>query len=753
MGSNGYLQMAVSGQPRFEYAATATSQTNYIRNSSATGCKLGIIGAGGALPNLWAVRLQAGTTASVVSMGIEDNLPIVDVRFTGMITAGTLSLYFEQGGINGVATVQSQSMVFALNTQLVAGSFSTCATDPSLVIDEVSGIGNVLVSAIQTTGPITRNSLVEQRATFTYSITAGSTYFAVPSILFYPAPNIPFDFTIRVAAPQFEKALQASAWISTTTAAVTVNSRLPLGLLLEPQRANVVINSSYFSSYATAGSPGLVAASGIAPDGTNTAWLMTTSGANPGFYNGFPTTNGSIYTTSVYLKYVSGNSIVNFGANGIGCANFDLVTLTVSSLGPNTLYANLYDAGNGWYRAVVVFTANTANSNTNLYSATSPTTVFLAWGVQAELGTFATSFIYTNGSSVTRAADVWQIPSAARTNYVKNSAFVGTANFGATTIPTGWHQGSTCGITLGSREFGIENGIPFVDITVAGTSTLGYIDLTFDVTIPALTGQTWAISQYVRLLSGSSGSLFGLQTLNYETNSTASGGNILAGAVGGYFMPTNASLDMQRHSTLYTTTGGSTTALLQTGVRVVFNAGTVNCVLRIGGAQAELNTFATDFISTSGAAVTQVGWASTPGTWAMEYDYPTGATGGTSVIGGFSGSTGAFNNLNYWVIDGNGYLTFTNLTAGVGTGAGASSVKKLLNKSVISFDQASMQCAHNGILYGAASLPNGLPTGIVKLVVGTDPWGLGSSQPGFHVRSTRFWPYRKYGNALLALSL
>jgi hypothetical protein len=193
-----------------------------------------------------------------------------------------------------------------------------------------------------------------------------------------------------------------------------------VGLLIEGQRANLLTYSEQFDNAAWVKLSATVTANQIvAPDGTTTGDYMNTTAAFQGIRQspGVGTTTANApYALSVYVKPVSGASTVILALNDVTSANSVRVTYTLSGAGSfgsatiggtaTLVSRDIQAVGNGWYRCVLVGTVNTTWLFGSLLSSTATSTVQGIWGAQVEAGAFATSYIPTVASQVTRAADV-----------------------------------------------------------------------------------------------------------------------------------------------------------------------------------------------------------------------------------------------------------------------------------------------------------------------------------------------------------
>jgi hypothetical protein len=164
-------------------------------------------------------------------------------------------------------------------------------------------------------------------------------------------------------------------------------------LLVEPQRTNVCLQSSNLTSvWSNGGGATITANATTAPDGTLTADRVQFVTGSAGYvYQTLSGLSAGNVTLSGYFKSVSGNATIGFNDG-----NF---------------FANSINITNEWQR--FTFTFNYAGGGVGFqidnYFGVSPSQQakdFYVWGLQAELGSYPTSYIPTTSASVTRNADV-----------------------------------------------------------------------------------------------------------------------------------------------------------------------------------------------------------------------------------------------------------------------------------------------------------------------------------------------------------
>jgi len=219
--------------------------------------------------------------------------------------------------------------------------------------------------------------------------------------------------SVYVFGAQLETGV-ATAYIATTSAAVSVgpvsglprldylNSTCPR-LLLEPQRTNSQIKSENFASWL--GIDNVTISSNttdtLDPSGYNGSDKITLLGGAPMRVYEFTGSSAGTGTISLFVKAGTTPTIALFTSSSSLLVNFNLSTQVVT---PTTGTGTITSYGNGWYRITATATLGSNEVLQILFVGSAGQTMYI-WGAQVEAGAYATSYIPTLGTSVTRVAD------------------------------------------------------------------------------------------------------------------------------------------------------------------------------------------------------------------------------------------------------------------------------------------------------------------------------------------------------------
>jgi hypothetical protein len=247
-------------------------------------------------------------------------------------------------------------------------------------------------------------------------------------------PRMALDFTTasldsRVA---ITRALNTATAVNASGYVDVVNANLPRfdydpttlacrGLLIEESRSNVCIQSADIDNVAwSRAGVGVVGDTVTSPAGTTTGNTVTCS-VGSSVHRVISTAGVVVLSTSithsVFVKAGTHSFVqIHDGSTGTFYANFNLTTETVTAVNPVN-GATITPYGNGWYKCTLSFTSGAATSigaitiipdgtsSRNPTWTAAGTESIYAWGYQIEVGAFATSYIPTTTTSLTRNAD------------------------------------------------------------------------------------------------------------------------------------------------------------------------------------------------------------------------------------------------------------------------------------------------------------------------------------------------------------
>ena len=361
-----------------------------------------------------------GSVATTVS----DNTTVAP---DGTTTASTITL-----GISGANALFNATGISVTALSTYTFSFYALrgtATDMSYAIYNLTGASFITaVSYYSQT-----NSSTWSRIVVTFTVPAGCT-----SARVYTSSNSTSTGTFYLWGAQLEQRASATAYTPTTTVAITnyipvlqtaasgiarfdnnPTTRESLGLLIEESRVNLLTYSSDFTNAAWGKTNATItAAANVAPDGTQTCSLIVPS-ITSSIHRISSTATVVASTVYTYSLYAKAQGYRYLYINGVASPNqgqvcFDLQAGTVAATANGT--GSIVSVGNGWYRCFVTATSNSTSALTfaavNNSGVASDTTFtgdgwsgIYIWGAQLEAGAFATSYIPTVASTVTRAAD------------------------------------------------------------------------------------------------------------------------------------------------------------------------------------------------------------------------------------------------------------------------------------------------------------------------------------------------------------
>jgi hypothetical protein len=338
---------------------------------------------------------------------------------TAVAAAGTFtaSVYAKSNGYDYIQLTFSSGSTDYANFNLSAGTISQNSGGSPVITSVGSGWYRCSITS----------TLSNSSGLLLMAITAGTE-------TRFPTVTTNGTSGVFIWGAQLEQRSSVTAYTATTTAPIT--NYIPalqttasgvarfdhnpltsesLGLLIEEQRTNLVTYSDDFANAAwTKGSASITSNTIIAPDGTliGDALVEDTSTGAHIVNRAVTVSNATAYTFTVYAK-ANGRSwiIIQLQSGTFAYVNISTGATGGTSGSPTVSTSSV---GNGWYRVSITGTSSSTSITNQIYLATADGTFSYAgngysgafiWGAQLEAGSFATSYIPTVASQVTRSAD------------------------------------------------------------------------------------------------------------------------------------------------------------------------------------------------------------------------------------------------------------------------------------------------------------------------------------------------------------
>ena len=420
------------------------------------------------------------------------------------------------------------------------------------------------------------------------------------------------------------------------------------------------------------------------------------------------------------------------------------------------------DVGSGPYSPTLDMTLTAGLDPRITFTRASSATYFNSSGVLTTAGNNEARFDYDPATLAPRGLLIEE----QRVNSIRNNTMQGAVAGTPGTAPTNWSMQTTgSGLTRTIVGVGTENGITYIDVRYAGTTTGALSSAILanneqTTQIAAASGQSWTGSWY---LSVAGGSLTGLTLLNIQLTERDAAGALLASSTANVLSTiTSANLATQRF-VVSRTFNNASTAFATCEVRFSVPISTaVDFTLRIGLPQLELGAFATSVIPTTTTALTRnADSASMTGTnFSSWYNATEGtfftesqilySTGGTFFPGVLSANNGTSTNqiLTYYINTNRQTLyvrTGGTVVADIGPTASANIVFKFAG----AYKENDFAATTNGAAVSTDTAGT-LPPAADRLNIGSQA---GLSQPlNGHIRRISYYPRRLSNTELQAIT-
>lgn len=331
-------------------------------------------------------------------------------------------------------------------------------------------------------------------------------------------PRLALDFTTGVLDSRVTvtRALNTATRVNSSGYIEGVNADLPRfdydpitlapkGLLIEETRQNIAAYSDQFdNAYWTKANSSIDPNVAISPSNAQDAdkLIENTASTQHGIVIASasrPTIAAGLHTASFFVKAAGRDYIAlyNNGTSGGAGVSFNLINGTVTATtGAQYSSSSITAFQNGWYRVSLTFNSLGGTSGPTIYmnqgvaggaggeiyTGDGVSGIYI-WGAQLEAGAFATSYIPTTTTSLTRNADVVSMTGTNFSSWFNASEGTISCNVTLTSTPTtaaafprvltiGGANPDTDEISIYTRTQGVggDFGIPFGQITTAGVT-------------------------------------------------------------------------------------------------------------------------------------------------------------------------------------------------------------------------------------------------------------------------------------------